>query len=62
LHAEVCRFSNALRKLGLKKGDRVGIYMPMVPEAAIAMLALHADWISPQRCLRRISAQALRTG
>ncbi len=39
LHREVCRFSNALRKLGVKKGDRIAIYMPMVPELAIAMLA-----------------------
>ncbi|MEO6568329.1 MAG: AMP-binding protein, partial [Opitutaceae bacterium] len=39
LHAEVCRFSNALTSLGLVKGDRVAIYMPMVPEAAVAMLA-----------------------
>ncbi len=39
LHAEVCRFANALRARGIKKGDRVTIYMPMIPEAAIAMLA-----------------------
>ena len=39
LHAEVCKFSNALKTRGVKKGDRVCIYMPMVPEAAIAMLA-----------------------
>ncbi len=39
LHAEVCKFSNALKSRGVKKGDRVCIYMPMVPEAAIAMLA-----------------------
>jgi len=39
LHAEVCRMANALTGLGLVKGDRVAIYMPMVPEAAIAMLA-----------------------
>jgi acetyl-CoA synthetase len=39
LHGEVCRFANALKKLGIKTGDRVTIYMPMVPEAAIAMLA-----------------------
>jgi acetyl-CoA synthetase len=40
LHAEVCRFANALKNNGIKKGDRVIIYLPMVPEAAIAMLAL----------------------
>jgi acetyl-CoA synthetase len=39
LHQEVCRMANALTALGLKRGDRVAIYMPMVPEAAIAMLA-----------------------
>jgi len=39
LHREVCKFANVLKSLGVKKGDRVGIYMPMVPEAAIAMLA-----------------------
>ena len=39
LHAEVCRFANALKGLGVKKGDRVTIYMPMVPELAVAVLA-----------------------
>ncbi|MGN6314362.1 MAG: acetate--CoA ligase [Rhodanobacteraceae bacterium] len=39
LHAMVCRFGNALRNLGVGKGDRVAIYMPMIPEAAVAMLA-----------------------
>ncbi len=39
LHAEVCRFANALRNLGVGKGDRVALYMPMIPEAAVAMLA-----------------------
>jgi len=39
LHADVCRFGNALRAIGVKKGDRVTIYMPMIPEAAVAMLA-----------------------
>ena len=39
LYEETCKFSNALRLKGIKKGDRVIIYMPMVPEAAIAMLA-----------------------
>jgi acetyl-CoA synthetase len=39
LHREVCRAANALKALGVKKGDRVAIYLPMVPEAAIAMLA-----------------------
>ncbi|MFM2300569.1 MAG: acetate--CoA ligase, partial [Pseudomonadota bacterium] len=39
LHAEVCRMANALKELGAKKGDRITIYMPMIPEAAAAMLA-----------------------
>jgi acetyl-CoA synthetase len=39
LHKEVCRFANVLKKKGLKKGDRIAIYLPMVPELAIAMLA-----------------------
>ena len=39
LHREVCRFANVLKSLGVNSGDRVTIYMPMVPEAAIAMLA-----------------------
>jgi len=39
LHSRVCRFANALKKLGARKGDRITIYMPMIPEAAIAMLA-----------------------
>jgi acetyl-CoA synthetase len=39
LHAEVCRFANVLKSRGVKRGDRVTIYMPMIPEAAYAMLA-----------------------
>ncbi len=39
LHREVCRAANAMRRLGVSKGDRVAIYLPMIPEAAIAMLA-----------------------
>ena len=39
LHEQVCRFANVLKARGVKKGDRVSIYMPMVPEAAVAMLA-----------------------
>ncbi|MCU7553676.1 acetate--CoA ligase [Alteromonas sp. ASW11-19] len=39
LHYEVCKLANGLKKLGVKKGDRVAIYMPMVPQAAYAMLA-----------------------
>lgn len=39
LHADVCRFANVLKKCGVQKGDRVSIYLPMIPELAIAMLA-----------------------
>ncbi|HEY4320151.1 MAG TPA: acetate--CoA ligase [Gemmatimonadales bacterium] len=39
LHRDVCRAANALRRLGVRRGDRVAIYLPMIPEAAVAMLA-----------------------
>jgi len=39
LHTEVCRFANVLKKMGVKRGDRVSIYLPMIPELPIAMLA-----------------------
>ena len=39
LHGRVCRFANVLKSIGVKKGDRVTIYMPMIPDAAVAMLA-----------------------
>jgi acetyl-CoA synthetase len=39
LHVEVCRFANVLKARGVKKGDRVTIYMPMIPEAAVSILA-----------------------
>ena len=39
LHAEVCRFANVLKGLGVRKGDRVTIYLPMIPEIAVAVLA-----------------------
>ncbi len=39
MHADVCKFANVLKDRGVKKGDRVSIYMPMIPEAAVAMLA-----------------------
>ena len=39
LHEEVCKFANVLKAKGAKKGDRITIYMPMIPEAAVAMLA-----------------------
>ncbi len=39
LHEDVCKFANGLKSLGVKKGDRVCLYLPMIPEAAVAMLA-----------------------
>jgi acetyl-CoA synthetase len=39
MHAQVCRFSNVLKRAGVEKGDRVALYMPLIPELAIAMLA-----------------------
>ncbi len=39
LHREVCQFANVLKSLGTKRGDRVAIYLPLIPELAIAMLA-----------------------
>ncbi len=42
LHTEVCRFANVLKSLGVQKGDRVSLYLPMIPELAIAMLAMHS--------------------
>src|SRR5947208_3223391 len=39
LHSEVCRFANVLKKIGVGKGDRVALYMPLIPELAISMLA-----------------------
>ena len=39
LHTEVCRFANALKRMGVAKGDRVALYMPLIPELAISMLA-----------------------
>ncbi len=44
LHREVCKFANVLKGLGIRPGDRITIYMPMIPELAIAMLAC---WSSP---------------
>ena len=39
LHEKVCRFANVLKENGCKKGDRVAIYMPMIPELTVAVLA-----------------------
>ena len=60
LHREVCRCANALRALGVKKGDRVAIYMPMIPEAAIAMLACTRIGAPHSVVFGGFSAEALR--
>jgi acetyl-CoA synthetase len=60
LHREVCQFANAMKKLGVKKGDRVGIYMPMIPEAAIAMLACARIGAPHSVVFGGFSAEALR--
>jgi acetyl-CoA synthetase len=60
LHQEVCQFANALKHLGVKKGDRVGIYMPMIPEAAIAMLACARVGAPHTVVFGGFSAEALR--
>src|SRR5215475_11512259 len=60
LHREVCRFANALRRLGVAKGDRVALYMPMVPELAIAILACTRIGAPHSVVFGGFSAEALR--
>ncbi len=60
LHLEVCRFSNVLKELGVKKGDRVALYMPMIPELAIAMLACTRIGVIHSVVFGGFSAEALR--
>ncbi|NHC37165.1 acetate--CoA ligase [Scytonema millei] len=60
LHREVCKFANVLKQLGVKKGDLVGIYMPMIPEAAIAMLACARIGAPHSVVFGGFSAEALR--
>ncbi|MET0556265.1 MAG: acetate--CoA ligase [Vicinamibacteria bacterium] len=57
---EVCRCANALKALGVQKGDRVGIYMPLVPEAAVAMLACARIGATHSVVFGGFSAEALR--
>ena len=59
LHAEVQRFANALKGLGVVKGDRVNIYLPMIPEAAVAMLACARIGAPHSVVFGGFSAQAL---
>lgn len=60
LHYEVCRFANVLKSLGIKKGDVVGIYMGMVPEAVIAMLACARIGATHNVVFGGFSSEALR--
>lgn len=60
LHREVCQFANVLKQLGVKKGDLVGVYMPMIPEAAIAMLACARIGAAHSVVFGGFSAEALR--
>ncbi len=60
LHREVSRFANALKTLGVKRGDRVAIYLPLVPEAAIAMLACARIGAVHSVVFAGFSAEALR--
>jgi len=59
LAVEVARFANVLKSRGLKKGDRVAVYMPMIPEAAIAMLACARIGVAHSVVFGGFSAQAL---
>ncbi len=60
LHAEVCKAANALKAMGIAKGDLVALYMPMVPEAAIAMLACARIGAPHSVVFGGFSAEALR--
>jgi len=60
LHREVCKFANVLKKLGVKKGDRVTIYLPMIPELPIAMLACARIGAIHSIVFGGFSAEALR--
>jgi acetyl-CoA synthetase len=60
LFKEVCKFANALKKLGVKKGDTVGIYLPMIPEALISMLACARIGAVHSVVFSAFSAQALK--
>ena len=60
LHHEVCRFGNVLKKLGVEKGDRVILYMPMIPELAIAMLSCARIGATHSIVFGGFSSEALR--
>ncbi|QDZ40613.1 acetate--CoA ligase [Euhalothece natronophila Z-M001] len=61
LHREVCLMANVLKQLGVQKGDRVAIYLPMIPEAAIAMLACARIGAPHSVVFGGFSAEALKT-
>ncbi len=60
LHREVCKFANVLKRFGVGKGDRVGLYLPMIPELAIAMLACARIGATHSVVFGGFSAEALR--
>ncbi len=60
LHRQVCQFANALKALGVQKGDRVCLYMPLVPELAVAMLACARIGAPHSVVFGGFSAQAIR--
>ena len=60
LHAEVCKFANVLKRLGIGRGDVVSIYMPMVPELVVAMLACAGSGRSTRVDFRRILGRGHR--
>jgi acetyl-CoA synthetase len=60
LFRKACKFANALKKLGVKKGDKVGIYLPMIPEALISMLACARIGACHSVVFSAFSPQALR--
>jgi len=61
LHREVCRFANVLKRLGVQSGDRVAIYLPLIPEAVIAMLACARLGATHSVVFGGFSADALRS-
>ena len=60
LHREVCRFADALSRMGVRRGDRVAVYMPLVPEAVVAMLACARLGAAHSVVFGGFSADALR--
>jgi acetyl-CoA synthetase len=61
LHSEVCRFANVLKKMGVKKGDRVAIYLPMIPELAVSLLACTRIGAIHSVVFAGFSAQSLKS-